>query len=128
MAKMIDLKLTPAESKEESAEAQESKGPQYPYGTCLYLDTETMTKLGLTPEKLADLIKTKTPLMITASAMVKGMSMSKSGDGTEYNSGDIQLMSMSIAEQPAEEKSLGEKVYGPNGAAPPPKMPATRVA
>lgn len=122
MAKMVDLKLSPAEAKEETVEAQEKKGPEYPWGTRLCLDAEAMKKLGLTGEAAADMIKGKAKLVITAEAQMCGMSMSKYSDGTEYESCDIQLTSMSVDQAPEKDKdtSLSAKMYGEEAKSKPP--------
>lgn len=51
-ASMVDLARTPEEVKEEIAESRpaglpKAAVPTYPYGLCLYLDDDTLEKLGI---------------------------------------------------------------------------------
>src|SRR3569832_1743035 len=63
---MIDMQLDRKEAQEETG-AIAGDLPKYPYGLCIYLDDETLEKLGLT-----QLQKIDTSMRLTAMVRVPG--------------------------------------------------------
>lgn len=76
---MLNMQLTKTEAKEESG--NEPYLPKYPYGLCLYLDDETLEKLGIT-----ELPKVGTVMTLTA--QVKVTSVRSSETQTEKSKGE----------------------------------------
>lgn len=97
--KTVDMSLSPAESKEEAGTMlccdEKPKGPEYPYGLCLYLDKLTLEKLGITDRPALG-----TEFTIVARAKVKGSSESESeyegGEKREHKTVDLQITAMGM--------------------------------
>jgi hypothetical protein len=104
--KLVELKRTPVEVKEEQAEMTSPEVSLYPWGMCLYLDNEQMKKLNFPADaqidhefKLAIMVKVK---RISATEITSGIDRSV----------ELQITAMSAFVPEAEPKSLGETLYG----------------
>lgn len=94
--KLTSMKLSKAQAKEEVATLYEPTPPEYPYGTRLCLDDDTLKKLGI-----SDPPKVGAYVMIMAKAEVVSRSEYESkhdGKATDSKSCDLQITEMSIEE------------------------------
>jgi len=91
---MQSLLLTDAEATKEADFTADK--PRYPYGTCLYLDQETLEKLGMV--SLPDVGE---EMILTAKVKVVGVSARENTDGAN-KSLELQITDMQLDE--AEEK------------------------
>lgn len=113
--KIADLVMTKAEAEKDMGITPEGKPdpaelPRYPYGTCLYLDSDTIKKLGIAgDEDGGGMPKVGTEFVIVGRARVKGTSQRESQDGT-YASLDLQLVKLGIEPAPQGE-TLAQKAY-----------------
>jgi hypothetical protein len=106
---MPNLAMTKEEAKSEyGVEPDDDSLPKYPYGLTLYLDDDTLKKLGIT-----DLPKVGTSMPATVTVMVTGTSQratQSSKDGEQMRTCvDLQITDMDIA-MPA--KSAADVLYG----------------
>lgn len=108
--KLADMKLAPAESKSESLETQESEGPSYPWGLCIYLDQFALDKLRM---KIED-FTIGDEMALTAVVRVVGLSMREREGGESYQSVDLQITQMDLeeAQEITKVKTTGDKIYG----------------
>jgi hypothetical protein len=94
---MISMKL----SKEEAGEytgavtPKAGDGPAYPYGLCLYLDDETLKKLGYTEPPAVG-----TELLISAKVVVTSTGVNQQQDGDKESRCDMQITDMELAGAP----------------------------
>lgn len=104
---MISMKLTPEEAKDEAGccVPEPGEGPAYPYGLCLYLDDETLTKLGITT--LPDV---GTKMQLTAVVEVTSNSQRQTQDGKTVNM-DLQITDMELSGSEAQ-KDQATMLYG----------------
>ena len=94
---MVNLQLSKAEAQEESGATPEL--PRYPYGLSIYLDDETLEKLGMT-----EMPKVGTVLQLTAQVTVTGTSTratqgeKEAGEATETTCScvDLQITDMDL--------------------------------
>lgn len=106
---MPNLAMTKEEAKSEyGAEPSDSDLPRYPYGLSLYLDDDTLKKLGIT-----DLPKVGTSMPATITVVVTGTSQratqsSKEGEKM-HTCVDLQITDMDIT-MPT--KSAADVLYG----------------
>ncbi|TNV22121.1 hypothetical protein FH968_04400 [Buttiauxella sp. B2] len=101
---LVNLKTGTDSYQDESGKTQTRD--DYPYGLCLYLDNETLEKLGAQPQKVG------TEVMITARAVIKSTSEREREDGV-YRSADLQITDMSIAPAEAtQQKTAADTLYG----------------
>jgi len=93
------MKLTPKEEMKEDklegecptcTEDEKSEGPEYPWGLKINLDTDTLTKLGI-----SELPKIGTSMMLHAKVFVCDMYQSES-EGSKNISLGIQITDMSL--------------------------------
>lgn len=94
---MPNLAMTAAQAKEHyGADSIDDSLPKYPYGLSLYLDDDTLKKLGIT-----DLPKVGTSMPATITIIVTGTSQraTQSGKGGEamHTCVDLQITDMDIA-------------------------------
>lgn len=88
---LTNMKLTPAEAKESDVCCDPgTSGPAYPYGLCLYLDNESLAKLGIT-----DLPDVGTRLTLHAIVEVTSNSQRQTQDGKTVNM-DLQITDMEL--------------------------------
>jgi hypothetical protein len=102
---MTSMKLSKSEAKDSMpiCSPDDGDGPAYPYGLCLYLDDETMKKLGIT-----DMPDVGTRLMLHATVEVTSNSQRQTQDGKTVNM-DLQITDMELA---APGKSAADRLYG----------------
>jgi hypothetical protein len=103
--KMVSMQLSKKEAKEEAPCATPDDQPRYPYGTSLYLDEDSLKKLGM--EEMPS-VGTEFPLM--AIAKVTGTSERETQDGSRKTL-DLQITKMAIG---SDDKPTGvaKKLYG----------------
>lgn len=107
---MVDMKM----SVEEQAEQYETAitGRQlYPYGLCIYLDDDSLEKLGLQGEylpKLDQVMELKIKVQVTSINSMKVRDEDES-------SCSLQITEMEVVE--AESKDYAKALYGPKGDA-----------
>lgn len=110
MADLVDLARTKAEKKAESdrwEKASAEERPDYPYGLNLFLDYDTLKKLGMTDHDF----DAGLPVTIHAEAMI-------SEDRVEVINGDkrhsvsLQIQKMAIGQ--GADQNVAEKFYGSN--------------
>lgn len=115
--KFVDMKLDARESKAEVACPEPSEGPAYPYGLCLYLDGDSLAKLGMKTEDFP--VGQEVAMM--GMAKVVGISVRQREGGEDYSSVDLQITELGIGagdeleEEKAEAsapKSVGARLYG----------------
>ena len=90
---MVDLKL-PAKDRKATvlAAPEEMEGPEYPYGCCIHLDDDTLTKLGVTT-----LPAVGASMPFTAKAVVKSTSEHASDGGEKRRSVELQIVAMELS-------------------------------
>jgi hypothetical protein len=103
--KMVSMALSKKEAKDEAPCEIPADQPRYPYGTSLYLDEDSLKKLGM--EEMPS-VGTEFPIM--ALAKVTGTSERETQDGSRKTL-DIQLIKMGVG---GDEKPTGaaKKLYG----------------
>lgn len=116
--KLVSLELTKAERKKEAEplSAPMAERPLYPYGTSLYLNDETLAKLGID-----EMPAVGTTFMIEAVVKVTGTS-EREYEGGSHRTLDLQITEMSLEEgeeEAAEEKQTfggaAKTLYGGKG-------------
>lgn len=106
--KLVSLKLSPAEAKEESGvplDAAENL-PKYPYGTSISLDDDELKKVGITAEQ-----KVGAKFVIAGLVEVVGYEKSASQAG-ERQCLRLQITEMGLSPKGA---TAAEILYGDNG-------------
>lgn len=108
---MTNLAMTKEQAKSEyGVEPTDDDLPKYPYGLSIYLDDDTLKKLGIT-----DLPKVGTSMPATITVMVTGTSQratQSSKDGKQLRTCvDLQITDMDIT-MPT--KSAADVLYGQN--------------
>lgn len=98
--KMMDMGKTPAEIKEESALYDaplpvSSMVNRYPYGLCISLSEDELTKLGLSDEKpdVGDMIH------LFAMARVTSVSENEKSDGTKSCRVEMQITHLGVEDE-----------------------------
>lgn len=89
---LTSMQLTSDEAKSQMAccSPSDDKGPKYPYGLTIYLDDETLAKLGIT-----DLPDVGTQMTLTATVEVTSNSQRQTQDGKTVNM-DLQITAMEL--------------------------------
>lgn len=108
---MIDMKRKP-ETKTLLAEPTEANTPEYPYGLNLYLDEESLTKLGI-----AELPAIDSELRVEALACVVNISQQES-QGSDKPQRSINLQIEKLALTSAREEageSTAQRLYAKSG-------------
>lgn len=91
---MVNMQLSAEQAKEMSAccaEPGEHSGPRYPYGLSLYLDTESLAKLGIT-----ELPKVGAQLKLQALVTVTEVGMHQRQDGQAESRAELQITDMEL--------------------------------
>lgn len=105
---MQSLELSTEEVKKQSMPMSSDNvgdGPKYPYGTCLYLDSATLDKLGMTA-----LPSVGEEVVIRAKATVKSVSMSEQHDGDKTKSCELQITAMEVGKD-ANDADRASRIY-----------------
>lgn len=104
---LVNLKTGTDSYQDESGETKTRD--EYPWGLCITLNNDTLNKLKAQPQGVG------TEVMITAKAVIKGISVRDGEEGT-YRSADLQITDMAIAPATGEpDKSAAETLYGNGG-------------
>ena len=97
---MIDVKFTPKEGKENTAEAAEMVAPSYPWGLSISLYNDSLEKLGLTDKKFS----VGDEMTIECVVKVSGVSEDETiNDGTRKRVG-LQITEMGVKTDTEEDK------------------------
>ncbi|MDY7802811.1 hypothetical protein U0E23_10065 [Burkholderia stagnalis] len=106
---LTSMKLTAAEAKAEAAEGTADAAPEdqpaYSYGLTIYLDDETLAKLGMTT--LPDV---GTPLMMMARVEVCNKAQYENQKGTD-KSLSLQITDMALAPETQSPEQRAAKFY-----------------
>ena len=104
---MISLKLTPEEAKGETllAEPEPGDAPAYPCGTTLYLDDDTLLKLGI-----SELPPVGTKFTLTAIVEVTGNNARENQEGRE-SSLDLQITDMELGAAQTNDADRAKRIY-----------------
>ena len=101
---MVNLKTGTDSYQDESGETKTRD--EYPWGLCITLNNDTLNKLKAQPQNVG------TEVMITAKAVIKGISAREGDDGT-FRSADLQITDMALAPVSGEApKTAAETLYG----------------
>lgn len=106
---MKSMKLSKAEAKTMLGCCPEDgdSGPAYPYGLTLYLNEDTLKKLGLT-----EMPEVGGKMNLQAMCIVTGTSQRQEQDGGMHQCVDLQITDMDMAEDgKTEEADPAEKMY-----------------
>lgn len=104
---MVNLKTGTDSFQDEKGETHTRD--DYPWGLCISLDNETITKLGISTPAVGSVV------MITAKAIVKLTSERQDDDGT-YRRAELQITDMAVAPDSSEpQKTAAETLYGNGG-------------
>ena len=89
---MTNMQMAAEEAKEcTEVCAKPGDGPRYPYGLCLYLDSDSLAKLGI-----ATLPKVGSTLMLAARVTVTSVGMSQQQDGDAEMRTELQITDMEL--------------------------------
>lgn len=104
---LVDLKDMKRSAKSGGPEMAEYKEPEYPYGLCINLDTESLAKLGL--EKLPEI---GDYMVMIARVKVESVQESqKEGQPMHQNLG-LQIIEMDIKKNDEKKVDATKKIYG----------------
>ena len=105
---MINMKSKP--EMEEMPGAMEEDAPEYPYGLCMHLGTDELTKLNITT-----LPEVGSTMMLHASVFVKSTSAYGTQGGGKDTKVDLQITDMEIlpAEGKSDNTAMAAMLYGP---------------
>lgn len=97
-AKLVDMKYTKAEAKEEAAEyTPTGSGPEYPWGLQIRLEDEELKKLGI-----SSLPDVGAEMTLTVNVKVTGVNESQYASGKSDRCVSLQITEMGMqAEEPA---------------------------
>lgn len=104
--KLVSMKQSPKEVKEQS-EPVKDEGPRYPYGLCLTLNEEALTKLGI-----KELPKVGESFTIAAKGTI---TMARSMETQGHNSKGVDLQITDLGVSSGEKKSDSETLYPEGG-------------
>lgn len=104
---MVNLKTGTDTYQDENGKTQTRD--DYPWGLCIELNNETLTKLKATPQSAG------TVVMITAKAIIRSTSTRETEEGMQHNA-SLQITDMALAPDSTEpQKSAAETLYGNGG-------------
>ena len=104
---LVNLNICTYSYQDESGETKNRD--EYPWGLCITLNNDTLNKLKAQPQGVG------TEVMITAKAVIRGLSARETDDGVN-RSADLQITDMAIAPATGEpDKSAAETLYGNGG-------------
>lgn len=105
MPDLVSMKMSSTEQKKMAEPTMTADKPQFPYGLCLELNEEILTKLGI-----KNLPKVGSYLMVMARAEVVSVSMNAYEDG-EHKHVRLQITEMAAGVD-EKKKSTEEALYG----------------
>jgi hypothetical protein len=107
--KLVSMERTAAEKKaaEDRWKETADTGPDYPYGLCINLGGDELTKLGI-----KDLPSIGAEMSLTATVKVTSVSSSESEHDDGYKSVSLQITQMALDDGSRE--SAASKLYGSN--------------
>lgn len=89
---MVSMQMSAEEAKEyATGEIKPGDAPKYPYGLCLYLDDDTLAKLGLTEPPAVG-----SELVLSAKVVVTSMGISQQQDGDKEQRCELQITDMAL--------------------------------
>lgn len=100
---MINMKMTKKEAKEYTSPSPEN-APAYPYGLSLYLNDETLKKLGYETAPAAG-----TELTLIAKVTVTSCGMNQQQDGDQEIRCDLQITDMELSGPAADATAIYSK-------------------
>jgi hypothetical protein len=91
---MINMKMSKEEAGEYTGATSPAPGdaPAYPYGLCLYLDDDTLKKLGFTEPPPVG-----TELTLMAKVVVTSTGVNQQQDGDKESRAELQITYMDLA-------------------------------
>jgi hypothetical protein len=89
---LVNMEMSQEEAKEQYGASIAADAPKYPYGLCLRLDEEALSKLGM-----AALPKVGQTMMITARVSVQSVSERESMEGEKEQDVSLQITDMELA-------------------------------
>lgn len=106
---MVNMQMSAEEAKEYgTCEAKPGDGPKYPYGLCLYLDDETMKKLGLEMPAVGAQMELRAVVVVTS------VGMDQQQDGDKEQRASLQITDMELVFTSV---STASALYGAQGKA-----------
>ena len=87
---MVNMKLSRKEATS-LVDPEPGDAPAYPYGLCLYLDTETLQKLGYSEPPAVG-----SELVIRAKVTVSSVGMNQQQDGDKEQRAELQITDMEV--------------------------------
>lgn len=107
---MKDMALTKAEAKEQETSCCPSSDdgddlPKYPYGLTLYLNSETLEKLGVSAPPVGQ------KLMLTAEVICTSYSKNQRQGGEPSECADLQVTSMDLTASLRSDADRAAKLY-----------------
>lgn len=101
---LVNLKTGTDSYQDESGETKTRD--DYPWGLCIELNNETLSKLKATPQSAG------TEVMITAKAIIRSTSTRETEDGMQHNA-SLQITDMALSPVSGEKpKTAAQTLYG----------------
>jgi hypothetical protein len=88
---LVNMKMSKEEAKEQYSPSSD-EGPRYPYGLCVHLDDDALSKLAI-----GDGVNVGDEVTITAKATVSSKSGYQTMLGDSENSMELQITDMEVA-------------------------------
>lgn len=103
---MVNMKMSAEEAKEYAGAVSPSQAPEYPYGLCIDLDDDALSKLGL-----AQLPEVGAEMTMMAKVIVTRVSSNKTQAGETESCVGLQITDMEL-NQPAGRRDIAMSLYG----------------
>lgn len=101
--KMVSMKMSAAERKEQTEAIDKPEGPRYPYGLSISLNEDSLEKLGLELPEMGE------EMMLVATVKVTGVSANDSEYGSSKN---VSLQITECCLEPVKDQaSTAKKLY-----------------
>jgi hypothetical protein len=108
---MANMQMTAEEAKEyATGDIKPGDAPKYPYGLCLYLNDQSLKKLGIN-----ELPKVGAKLTMTATIVVTSVGSSQQQDGDSENRADLQITDMELGAASRSPDEKANALYGKKG-------------
>lgn len=101
------MKLAPQQKTEMMAGGPEMSQEEYPYGLCIRLDEDTITKLGID-----GLPNAGDAMTVTAKAVVKSVSLNEYENEGARRTIELQITDMAVGPADKPKKSAADILYG----------------